>query len=84
VNAEEFTMYSFNDLERSGLLWMMNRYIFHPRGFTFGLVPDEHGNIIGWTVLGEGKECLGFTKHMDDMGFLASETFLTKLRGWHI
>lgn len=82
--SDDFTMYTFNDLENSGLLWMINRFIFHPRGFTFGLVPDEHGNIIGWTVLGDGKTCQRFLPDMDEMGFLTSETFLAKIRGFYI
>lgn len=84
MSQEEVTVYSFNELEKSGLLWMINRYIFHPRGFTFGLVPDERGNMTGWALLGTGKECYKFMSDMDDMGFLAAETFLAKKRGWYI
>lgn len=84
MSQEELTIYSFSELEKSGLLWMINRYIFHPRGFTFGLVPNDKGEITGWAILGHGKECYKFTPEMDDMGFLTAETFLAKKRGWYI
>lgn len=84
LSNQDFQMYTFNELENSGLLWLINRLVFHPRGYTFGLVPDEHGNIIGWTVLGDGKTCLRFMPDMDDLGFLAAETFLAKIKGWFI
>lgn len=83
-NEEEFTFYTFNDLEKSGLLWLINRCVFHPRGFVFGLIPDENGNIAGWTVVGDGKKPLQFDFDMDEIGFLTVETFFAKMRGWHI
>jgi len=83
-DEKDITLYTFNELEKSGLLWLINRIVFHPRGFVLGLIPDENGNIIGWTVVGEGKNPLVFNPEMDEMGFLTAETFLAKLRGWYI
>lgn len=81
---KELRVYSFNEFEQSGLLWLINRLVFHPRGYTFGLVPDKNGNMIGWAVVGDGKKCQRFDPGMDELGFLAAETFLAKLRGWYI
>jgi len=45
------------DLRSSGLLWLINTSVFHPRGFALGLVYDESGeNCIGWKLLGDGSE----------------------------
>lgn len=81
---KDVKLYNFNELENSGLLWLINRTVFHPRGFTFGLVPDANGNMVGWAVVGDGKKCQKFDTEVDEIGFLTAETFLTKLRGWYI
>lgn len=45
----------FDELRDSGLLWLINRVVFHPRGFALALtyIGDE---VIGWTVEGGGSE----------------------------
>jgi len=47
---------SFNDLPTSGLLWLINRVVFHPRGYALALVIDDHGDAAGWTLQGDGTE----------------------------
>lgn len=44
------------DLSTSGLLWLINRTVFHPRGFALGLVLGETGTATGWMLLGDGSE----------------------------
>ena len=45
------------DLKSSGLLWLINTSVLHPRGFALGLVYDASGeNCIGWKLLGDGSE----------------------------
>ena len=43
------------DLQTSGLLWLINRVVFHPRGFSLALaVRESDGEVIGWNLLGDG------------------------------
>jgi len=45
----------FAELSESGLLWLINRVVFHPRGFALALVRREgDGEITGWRLLGDG------------------------------
>lgn len=56
-----------SDLRDTGLLWLLNRVVFHPRGYAFGLVFEETdqplaegGTVIGWTLSGDGSEPWSF------------------------
>lgn len=46
----------FSELRDTGLLWLINRVVFHPRGFALGITHDADGNATGWTLLGDGSE----------------------------
>lgn len=45
----------FADLRDAGLLWLINRTVFHPRGWALGL-EMRGGEAVGWTLLGDGVE----------------------------
>lgn len=45
----------FSELRDSGLLWLINRTVFHPRGYAFCLVIQD-GEAVGWQMLGDGSE----------------------------
>lgn len=52
---------SFEELRSSGLLWLLNREVFHPRGYALALnfEFDDDGVLgvcTGWTLLGDGSE----------------------------
>jgi hypothetical protein len=49
---------SWDELKDSGLLWLINRVVFHPRGFALALVRDGAGDggVVGWRLLGDGTE----------------------------
>ncbi|MGJ3228907.1 hypothetical protein ACQEUV_26660 [Micromonospora aurantiaca (nom. illeg.)] len=49
----------FAELRESGLLWLINRVVFHPRGFALALTVCE-GEAVGWTLLGDGSEVWKF------------------------
>jgi hypothetical protein len=71
----------FDELSASGLLWLINRAVFHPRGFALGLVHGADGKVTGWTLLGDGKE----PWHYEDSGsedrrFAAAEATLKAVR----
>lgn len=45
------------DLKSTGLLWLINASVMHPRGFALGLARDPaSGEIVGWRLLGDGAE----------------------------
>lgn len=59
------------DLRGDGLLWLVNRVVFHPRGFA--LAVDGQG---GFSLLGDGSEVWTFTEADDDECFVnVEETF---------
>lgn len=66
---------TFNEFQAEGLLWALNRYIFHPRGLAiqFTYIEDE---VVGWGVLGDGKEVWAFDDPTDDSGFERFNKFL--------
>lgn len=50
------TEHEFVDLQESGLLWLINRVVFHPRGFALGMVKSEPDrDLLGWVLLGDGR-----------------------------
>jgi hypothetical protein len=49
---------NFAELQTSGLLWWINRNLFHPRGFALALIFDKNigSEPICWQLLGDGIE----------------------------
>lgn len=47
-------------LRDTGMLWLINRVVFHPRGYALAMVYDsvvpEGGNVTGWQLYGDGTE----------------------------
>lgn len=46
----------FHELRDEGLLWLVNRVVFHPRGYALALHLDDNGAATGWSILGDGTE----------------------------
>lgn len=48
----------FSDLKATGLLWLINTAVFHPRGYAIGLhfTDRELGEVDGWVLFGDGSE----------------------------
>lgn len=46
----------FAELRSTGLLWLINSTVFHPRGFALALHFDDDGNCTGWSMMGDGSE----------------------------
>lgn len=46
----------FAELLSTGLLWLINTTVFHPRGFALALHLDDQGAAIGWSLQGDGTE----------------------------
>lgn len=70
---------SFNDLRSTGLLWLINATVFHPRGFAFALVLDDDGVLTGWRLLGDGTEPWSFEGSRDDQ-FRATQMLFAQHR----
>jgi hypothetical protein len=45
----------WSELRDSGVLWLINRTVFHPRGFALALVMSG-GQPVGWKLVGDGSE----------------------------
>jgi len=47
----------FSELRDTGLLWLINRVVFHPRGYALALHSDGvGGEYTGWSLMGDGTE----------------------------
>lgn len=54
--TDDVTARPFHELRGSGLLWLINTTVFHPRGYALQLHLDEHGDATGWSLIGDGSE----------------------------
>ncbi len=68
----------FGDIRDAGFLWLINKALFHPRGFALAFIKDEDGNFKGWTILGDGTECWSFSEAIDDEYFGKAERELAQ------
>lgn len=62
----------FAELRDSGLLWLINASVFHPRGFALSLTLDDDGNATGWSLRGNGSEAWIFAEDVSDEAFAAT------------
>lgn len=51
----------WEELKTTGLLWLINASVLHPRGYALGLCRDAAGEVSGWCLLGDGTEPWLFT-----------------------
>lgn len=64
-------------LHDTGVLWLINRVVFHPRGFALAIdVNRETGEVTGWTLLGDGTEPWRFAEDRDNVQYAAVEAFI--------
>jgi YD repeat-containing protein len=47
-------------LSATGLLWLFNSEVLHPRGFALALAYNEAGLVVGWTMQGDGVAPMAF------------------------
>ena len=48
------------ELQDSGLLWLINRVCFHPRGFALAIHVNDDEHVTGWSVEGDGTDPWSF------------------------
>ncbi len=46
----------FEELSTTGVLWAINRTVFHPLGYALGIHTDPDGTVTGWSILGDGTQ----------------------------
>jgi hypothetical protein len=71
-------MRDLRELSESGLLWLINRAVFHPRGLALALERDSEGAVTGWALHGDGSEEWSFAPEHDRRGFLAAQRTLAE------
>lgn len=64
------------DLRDDGLLWLINRVVFHPRGFGLAMVIDDAGSCLGWQLQGDGTEPWSFPVDDEPVLFAAAQRLL--------
>ncbi|MHC3474663.1 hypothetical protein ACYF6T_39040 [Streptomyces sp. 7R007] len=69
-DGTELAVRPWMELKESGLLWLINRTVFHPRGLALGVAYTDDGEVIGWTLLGDGSEPIHFSPE-DEPEFFA-------------
>ncbi len=68
------------DLRADGLLWLINRVVFHPRGFALGVREDAAGQVSGFVLYGDGTEAHAFAYEDEPELFAAVERTLAAAR----
>lgn len=63
----------WDEMRDSGLLWLINRVVFHPRGYALAFVMQD-GEPIGWKLNGDGSEVWEFDGDEDDLFARAEQT----------
>lgn len=78
--ADTDTLHEFEELRELGILYLINKCVFHPRGFALALSYDINGDLAGWQILGDGTEAWSMSEELDNTLFPAVEAFLNSLR----
>lgn len=64
------------DWHEDGVLWLINRVVFHPRGFA---LTRQRGANPEWTIQGDGTEVWAFQNGQEDRSFAAVEALFKRL-----
>ena len=65
----------FAELRDTGLLWLINRQVFHPRGYALALHWAD-GDVVGWSLLGDGTTPWNFEDGKEGAEFAAANATL--------
>lgn len=68
------------DLQETGLLWLINRVVFHPRGFALAMVYSHDGEFMHWALQGDGSEPWTFADDESDLFRRAEAVFTAAAR----
>jgi YD repeat-containing protein len=67
----------FSELPGTGLLWLINRVVFHPRGWALAFHYDDRGELLGWSLIGDGAEVWSMDPKGEDETFAKVQALLT-------
>ena len=68
----------FAELQAAGLLWLINRVVFHPQGYALTFHCEADGSVTGWSMQGDGTEPWSFTAADDDECFARAGAFFAE------
>lgn len=68
------------ELTDSGLLWLINAAVFHPRGFALAIHFGDDDVATGWSIVGDGTEPWRSDDDIADARFVSAEATLARLR----
>lgn len=72
-------IYEMKTLEDEGLLWLVNKVVFNPRGYELQFVYDvTSGDVMGWRLVGNGEDEIDTDD--DHHGFEQCMSFFEKVR----
>lgn len=74
--VENDTIRPWSDLRPSGLLWLINTSLLHPRGFAIAVVLNDADEAVGWRLLGDGREPWQFAENTVDGHFADAQATL--------
>lgn len=81
VHRDERPIFDFRRLSEYGVLWLVNRVVFHPRGFALALeYADGETEPRGWSIQGDGSETWRFEGFDEDEKFREVEALLEQAR----
>lgn len=80
TDADTDVLHHFEEMRTLGILYLINKAVFHPRGFALSFSYDEEGNLLGWQMLGDGTDSWMMSKDQEEELFPAVESFLNSLR----
>lgn len=75
--SDEMRLRPWDEFRTSGLLWLVNTSVFHPRGYAIAMAYDADGACTGWKLRGDGTEVWEFGPKTTDEQFEASRRTLT-------
>jgi hypothetical protein len=68
------------DIKDDAILWMVNRSVFHPRGYALGQIDHDDGSV-EFVLLGNGTEVWSMPNDsVEDEKFNAFEALLKRAR----
>jgi hypothetical protein len=83
-DIEESPIRSFEEFREHGLLWLVNRVVFHPRGYALAFVMSDavgmEEEVVGWKMIGDGTEPWAYEHNTEDDLFIAAEKLFESLR----
>ena len=58
-----------SELSEAGLLWLINRVVFHPRGLSLYVHRTPDSQVVGWSLQGDGTDVPAFEEGVDEEFF---------------